>query len=53
MSKKMITIDGSTAAAHVAYAFSEVAALYPITPSTPMGEVSDVWASQGKENLFG
>jgi len=53
MSKKMVTIDGNTAAAHVAYAFSEVAALYPITPSTPMGEVSDVWASQGKENLFG
>ncbi|QHI69645.1 pyruvate:ferredoxin (flavodoxin) oxidoreductase [Tichowtungia aerotolerans] len=53
MSKKMVTIDGNTAAAHVAYAFSEVAALYPITPSTPMGEVSDVWASQGKTNLFG
>jgi pyruvate-ferredoxin/flavodoxin oxidoreductase len=53
MSKKMVTIDGNTAAAHVAYAFSEVAALYPITPSTPMGEVSDVWASQGKKNLFG
>jgi pyruvate-ferredoxin/flavodoxin oxidoreductase len=53
MSKKMVTIDGNTAAAHVAYAFSEVAALYPITPSTPMGEVSDVWSSQGKKNLFG
>jgi pyruvate-ferredoxin/flavodoxin oxidoreductase len=52
MSKKMVTIDGNTAAAHVAYAFSEVAALYPITPSTPMGEISDVWSSQGRTNLF-
>ncbi|NCD32976.1 MAG: pyruvate:ferredoxin (flavodoxin) oxidoreductase [Spartobacteria bacterium] len=53
MSKKMVTIDGNTAAAHVAYAFSEVAAIYPITPSTPMGENSDAWASQGRKNLFG
>ncbi|MDD4737008.1 MAG: pyruvate:ferredoxin (flavodoxin) oxidoreductase, partial [Kiritimatiellae bacterium] len=53
MSKKMVTIDGNTAAAHVAYAFSEVAAIYPITPSSPMGEISDTWSSQGRVNLFG
>jgi len=51
--KKMVTIDGNAAAAHVAYAFSEVAAIYPITPSSPMGEYSDAWASQGRENVFG
>ncbi len=51
--KKMVTIDGNTAAAHVAYAFSEVAAIFPITPSSPMGEYSESWASQGRENLFG
>ncbi len=53
MSKKMVTIDGNTAAAHIAYAFSDVAAIYPITPSSNMGEYSDEWASQGKKNLFG
>jgi pyruvate-ferredoxin/flavodoxin oxidoreductase len=53
MSKKMVTIDGNTAAAHVAYAFSDVAAIYPITPSSNMGEYSEEWASQGKKNLFG
>ncbi|MDC7221116.1 MAG: pyruvate:ferredoxin (flavodoxin) oxidoreductase [Spirochaetales bacterium] len=53
MSKKMVTIDGNTAAAHVAYAFSEVAAIFPITPSSPMGEYSDSWASMGMENVFG
>jgi pyruvate-ferredoxin/flavodoxin oxidoreductase len=53
MSKKMVTIDGNTAAAHVAYAFSEIAAIYPITPSSNMGEYSDVWASQGRKNIFG
>ena len=51
--KKMVTIDGNTAAAHIAYAFSEVAAIYPITPSSPMGEYSDAWASQGRTNLWG
>jgi pyruvate-ferredoxin/flavodoxin oxidoreductase len=51
--KKMVTIDGNTAAAHVAYAFSEVAAIYPITPSSNMGEYADTWASQGRENVFG
>lgn len=47
------TIDGNTAATHVAYAFSEVAAIYPITPSSTMGEMADEWASYGKKNLFG
>jgi pyruvate-ferredoxin/flavodoxin oxidoreductase len=50
--KKMVTIDGNTAAAHVAYAFSEVAAIYPITPSSTMGENADEWASQGRKNIF-
>ncbi|MCF7817862.1 MAG: pyruvate:ferredoxin (flavodoxin) oxidoreductase [Kiritimatiellales bacterium] len=53
MSKKMVTIDGNTAAAHVAYAFSDIAAIYPITPSSNMGEYSEEWSSQGKKNLFG
>ena len=48
MAKTMKTIDGNTAAAHVAYALSDVAAIYPITPSTPMGETSDAWAADGK-----
>ncbi|MDR3294170.1 MAG: pyruvate:ferredoxin (flavodoxin) oxidoreductase [Clostridiales bacterium] len=52
MSKKM-TIDGNTAASHVAYAFSEVAAIYPITPSSPMAESADEWAAQNRKNLFG
>ncbi|HKL74296.1 MAG TPA: pyruvate:ferredoxin (flavodoxin) oxidoreductase [Clostridia bacterium] len=52
MSKKM-TIDGNTAAAHVAYAFSEVAAIYPITPSSNMAEMADEWAAQGRKNMFG
>jgi pyruvate-ferredoxin/flavodoxin oxidoreductase len=51
--KKMVTIDGNTAAAHIAYAFSEVAAIYPITPSSPMGEYADSWASTGRKNLWG
>ncbi|MEG2342769.1 MAG: pyruvate:ferredoxin (flavodoxin) oxidoreductase [Acidaminococcaceae bacterium] len=50
---KMKTMDGNTAAAHVAYAFTDVAAIYPITPSSPMAEVTDEWAAQGKKNLFG
>ena len=48
-SKKM-SVDGNTAAAHVAYAFSDVAAIYPITPSSPMGEEADAWASKGRKN---
>lgn len=51
--KKMVTIDGNYAAAHVAYAFSEVAAIYPITPSSTMGEYADAWASTGRQNLWG
>ena len=50
---KTMTIDGNTAAAHVAYAFSDVAAIYPITPSSPMAEVADEWAAAGRNNLFG
>ena len=51
--RNMKSIDGNTAAAHVAYAFSDVAAIYPITPSSPMGEVADTWAAHGMKNLFG
>ena len=47
------TVDGNTAVGHIAYAFSDVAAIYPITPSSPMAEVSDEWAAQGRINLFG
>ena len=53
MAKKMMTIDGNTAAAHVAYAFTDVAAIFPITPSTTMAEVVDEWSAQGKKNIFG
>ncbi len=51
--KKFITCDGNQAAAHIAYMFSEVAAIYPITPSSPMAEHVDEWAAQGRKNLFG
>jgi len=47
------SMDGNEAAAHASYAFTEVAGIYPITPSTPMAEYTDLWASQGKKNLFG
>jgi len=50
---KKMTIDGNTAAAHIAYAFSDVAAIYPITPSSPMAENCDDWAGQGRKNIFG
>lgn len=54
MSKKtMMTLDGNTAAAYVSYAFTEVAGIYPITPSSPMAELTDEWAAKGKKNLFG
>ncbi|MEG1520068.1 MAG: hypothetical protein RR458_03695, partial [Clostridia bacterium] len=52
MSIKM-TIDGNTAASHIAYAFSDVAAIYPITPSSPMAEVADEWSANGRINMFG
>ena len=48
-----MTVDGNFAAAYVSYAFSEIAVIYPITPSTPMAELADEWQTQGKENLFG
>lgn len=51
--KKMTTMNGNTAAAYVAYAFSEVAPIYPITPSSDMSELIDAWAANGKENIFG
>ena len=58
--RKKISIDGNTAAAHVSYAFTEVAAIYPITPSSPMAEQVDAWAAAGKNytgdpavNIFG
>ena len=50
---KMKTMDGNTAAAYVSYAFTDVAAIYPITPSSPMAEVVDEWSAQGKKNIFG
>ena len=49
----MMTIDGNTAASYVAYAFTDVAAIYPITPSSTMAEVVDEWAAQGRKNIFG
>jgi len=51
--KFMKSVDGNTAAAHVAYAFSDVAAIYPITPSSSMGEMVDAWSAQGRKNIFG
>lgn len=53
MTKKTDTLDGNTAAAYIAYALSDVAAIYPITPSSPMAEVCDDWAAYGKKNIFG
>jgi len=51
--KNWKSIDGNTAATHVGYAFSDVAAIYPITPSSPMGEMADAWSAQGRKNIFG
>jgi len=53
MANKMKTMDGNTAAAHVGYAFTDVAAIYPITPSSPMAELVDEWSAHGRENIFG
>lgn len=53
MSKVMKTMDGNEATAYAAYAFTEVAGIYPITPSSPMADYTDIWAAQGKKNLFG
>ena len=51
--KMMKTMDGNEAAAYVSYAFTEVATIYPITPSSPMAEHVDSWAANGKKNIFG
>ena len=53
MARKMKTMDGNHAAAHASYAFSDVAAIYPITPSSVMAEATDEWATQGRKNIFG
>lgn len=53
MSRKMKTMDGNHAAAHASYAYTDVAAIYPITPSSVMAEATDEWATQGRENIFG
>ena len=53
MARKMKTLDGNHAAAHASYAFSDVAAIYPITPSSVMAEATDEWATQGRKNIFG
>ena len=53
MARKFKTMDGNTAAAHVSYAFTDVAAIYPITPSSPMADYTDMWATQGRKNIFG
>ena len=53
MAKKIVTFDGNTAAAHVAYAYTEVAAIYPITPSSGMGELADELSAAGVANIWG
>ncbi len=53
MARRMVTLDGNQAAAHVAHKINEVCAIYPITPSSPMGEFSDQWSSEGKKNIWG
>ena len=53
MGKTIMTVDGNTAAAYIAYAFTDVAAIYPITPSSTMAEVTDEWAAAGRKNIFG
>jgi pyruvate-ferredoxin/flavodoxin oxidoreductase len=51
--KRRVTVDGNEAAARIAYAASEVIAIYPITPSSPMGELADAWSTAGRPNLWG
>ena len=53
MARKKLTMDGNNAAGHVSYAFTDLAAIYPITPSSVMAEVTDTWSTQGRENIFG
>ena len=52
MGKVIMTVDGNTAAAYTAYAFTQAAAIYPITPSSAMAETVDNWAAQGRKNIF-
>ena len=53
MTREFKSMDGNTAAAHVSYAFTEVAGIYPITPSSPMADFVDQWAANGRKNIFG
>ena len=53
MARKFKTMDGNNAAAHVSYAFTEVAGIYPITPSSPMADLVDQWSATGLKNIFG
>ena len=53
MARNKISMDGNTAAAHVSYAFTEVAAIYPITPSSVMAELTDSWSATGLKNILG
>ena len=53
VTRKKMSMDGNTAAAHVSYAFTEVAAIYPITPSSVMAELTDAWSANGLKNIFG
>ena len=53
MARKMKTMDGNNAAAYVSYSFTDLAAIYPITPSSVMAEVTDKWSAEGKKNIFG
>ena len=53
LARKFKTMDGNTAAAHVSYAFTEVAGIYPITPSSPMADNVDQWSAAGRKNIFG
>jgi pyruvate-ferredoxin/flavodoxin oxidoreductase len=53
MSKQYVTMDGNTAAAYISYAFSEVSAVFPITPSSTMAEVVEEWSSKSRKNMFG
>ena len=53
MSREKQSMDGNTAAAHVAYAYTEVAGIYPITPSSPMADMVDQWSAAGRKNIFG
>ncbi len=53
MARAKQSMDGNTAAAHVAYAYTEVAGIYPITPSSPMADSVDMWSAAGQKNIFG